>query len=93
VIKSFQLAARKYKVNYAKDDSNNLGLSKSPLCEVTVQTIFAGREVPEISQEQTLYHEVVHCILDEIGRNDLSDDETFVQSFAGMMHQFAKTKK
>ena len=31
---------------------------------------------------QTLIHEVVHGMLVMIGRNDLSEDETFVQSMA-----------
>lgn len=31
---------------------------------------------------QTLIHEVVHGMLVMIGRNDLSEDETFVQSLA-----------
>lgn len=31
---------------------------------------------------QTLIHEVVHGMLVMIGRNDLSDDETFVQTLA-----------
>lgn len=32
--------------------------------------------------KQTLIHEVVHGMLVMIGRNDLSEDETFVQSLA-----------
>lgn len=36
---------------------------------------------PEL-YKQTLVHEIVHGMLTMIGRNDLSEDETFVQSLA-----------
>ena len=36
---------------------------------------------PEL-YKQSLIHEVVHGMLVNIGRNDLSEDETFVQSLA-----------
>jgi hypothetical protein len=42
--------------------------------------------------EATLYHEVVHAILDTIGKNELSRDEEFVQCFSTLLHQFEKTK-
>ena len=93
MFKSFKLAGKTYKVKTAGHDSDNLGLAKTPLCEIWVQTVWAGKPVPEVSQEQTACHEVVHCILDEIGRADLNADESFVQSFAALMHQFIKTKK
>jgi hypothetical protein len=43
--------------------------------------------------EETIYHEVVHGILNTIDRHDLSEDENFVQNFAVLLHQFEKTKK
>ena len=41
---------------------------------------------------QTLIHEVVHGMLVMIGRNDLSDDETFVQSLALAISQTFELK-
>ena len=38
-------------------------------------------QTPEM-YNQTLIHEIVHGILVMIGRNDLSEDETFVQTLA-----------
>jgi len=93
MITEFMLAAKPYKVEYTEHDSDNLGIAKNPLLKIQIQTKWSGQSVPEMSQEQTLYHEVVHCILDEIGRSDLNSDEGFVQSFSSMMHQFVKTKK
>lgn len=37
----------------------------------------------ESSMFNTYVHECIHAILDTMGRSDLSDDETFVSSFAG----------
>lgn len=41
---------------------------------------------------QTLIHEVVHGMLVMIGRNDLSDDETFVQTLALAISQTFELK-
>ena len=38
-------------------------------------------QTPEM-YTQSLIHEIVHGMLVQIGRNDLSNDETFVQSLA-----------
>ena len=46
-----------------------------------------NREVPPELQEQALMHEVLHGMLLMIGRDDLSQDETFVQSLSNAMYQ------
>lgn len=47
---------------------------------------------PEL-ENQTLIHEIVHGILFHIGRDDLCNDETFVQALAqGMMPSFEVKK-
>lgn len=37
--------------------------------------------------EQTFYHELVHTILHQMHRNNLNDDEDFVDTFAQLLHQ------
>lgn len=37
------------------------------------------------SMENTFIHELLHCCLDSIGRSDLSNDETFVNSLASIL--------
>lgn len=93
MIKSFKLGARKYKVVIVSHDTSNLGRAKTPLGIVEIQDTWSGLPVPEDSMEESLYHEMFHCVLDQIGRQDLNDDETFVQSVAGMLYQFVKTAK
>ena len=87
----FQLGAKNYTVELADQSTTNLGRSLSFLCKIEIQTTWEGREVPLDSRKQTLCHEVVHCIFDDIGRNDLAGDEALVQSFAALMHQFMET--
>lgn len=93
MIKSFQIGAKKYTVRYLNHNSDNLGESIFPLNRIHVQTKWKGEDVPESSQEQTLFHEVVHAILSEMGRLDLSGDEHFVQTLSLLFHQFVRSVK
>lgn len=93
MIKSFKLGARKYRVKHGSMDSDCVGTCSSVLGQITIRNHWDGRAIPEDSQEQILYHEVVHAILDEIGQTELNKDETFVQAFSALMYQFAKTAK
>ena len=47
------------------------------------------------NKAETLMHEIIHGVLVEIGRNDLTEDETFVQSMANalMNTELDKVKK
>jgi len=93
MIKSFQLAGKKYRVKHGTTDTDCVGMCNVSLCEIVIRDMFDGKKIPEDSKEQTLYHEVVHAIFQEIGRDDLYKDETLVQSFSLLLHQFAKTAK
>ena len=46
---------------------------------------FNGAKQSESSKVNTYWHEVTHCILDTMGRGDLSQDETFVSCFSGFI--------
>ena len=46
---------------------------------------FDGMEQSETSRRNTFWHEVVHGILDTMGRDDLSRDEAFVCCFSGFL--------
>lgn len=47
---------------------------------------------PEL-QMQSLFHEILHGMLVMIGRNDMSNDEEFVQALSNAMHQTFELKK
>jgi|688.fasta_scaffold28640_9 hypothetical protein len=42
-------------------------------------------------EEQTLWHEIVHAMLDNIGYQELSDDEQFVDRLGSILHQVYKS--
>lgn len=50
---------------------------------IKIATNVDGSAQTESSMLNTYIHECVHAILSTMGRNDLSNDETFVSSFAG----------
>lgn len=50
---------------------------------IKIATNVDGSTQTESSIFNTYIHECVHAILDTMGRSDLSNDESFVSSFAG----------
>ena len=44
-------------------------------------------------QMQTFWHEVTHAILDNIGSEDLSEDEKLVDLMGQCIHQVLRTKR
>lgn len=92
-VKRFTLGAREYKVEIVEHiDDTGLGRTYSPRGLILIAANCNGKELPKDSIEQTLYHEVTHAILDELGYNKLSSDEKFVQGFSLLLHQFETTK-
>ncbi len=49
--------------------------------------IFINKALPKKLYDEALCHEVLHGMLVHIGRDDLSSDETFVQSLANAISQ------
>jgi hypothetical protein len=43
--------------------------------------------------EHTYYHELVHALLESSSKPSLSKKEGFVDSLAGVLHQYMQTKK
>jgi len=95
VIKSFKLAGRTFTVETVDAlHSDALGRAISDLNKILIYTKWqSGDPVPESTQEQTLLHEVLHCIFEVLGRDDLSQDETLVQSVSLLLHQYRETAK
>lgn len=91
--KSFKIGSKKYTIKYRKQNplDGNLGMCYTPTGEIIIQSKWNNMEIPDDSMEQTLFHEIVHAIMNEIGVDD--HDEAFVQSFAVMMHQVFRTLK
>ena len=79
--------------NKRLDDLRAYGYCEYDRSLITIQSEVDKEKRSQTAIEQTMYHEVVHSILDTLGKNDLSKDEEFVQSFSLLLHQFEKTKK
>jgi hypothetical protein len=62
--------------------------NKIKLCE-----IFKGDKLPNDMIEQSLWHEIVHQILNKMNKFELSGNEVFVQTFSLLLHQAIKTLK
>ena len=43
-------------------------------------------------QEQTFWHEYIHCALTNLGYEDLNDNEQFVDQMAQCLYQLQKTR-
>ena len=51
-----------------------------------------NKGLTKAGKRETLCHEILHAILIHIGRTDLSDDETFVQSLGNAIFQSFRPK-
>lgn len=95
MIEQFKIGGKTYSVKQVKslNGENGLGQTESPLLKIKIAKEWQNKKVPEESKEQTLIHEVVHAVLDELQQYDLSQDECFVQSFSLLLNEFLTTRK
>lgn len=71
----------------------NLRLSQMPLygcADIKELEILVNNKFPKPVNEQTFLHEAVHLMLDEIGQEELCEDESFVEAFSKQIHFFLK---
>ena len=96
MIEKFNLGAVEWTVemnNEVNDLREVYGHCDYHISKITLQNASNGKNRTDLAEEQTLYHEVVHAILDSMSKNELSEDEEFVQQFSLLLHQFEKTKR
>lgn len=91
---TFTLGAKAYRV-VEQNSLDDTGLGRSFCCLGIIKLArkWQGFNIPQDSKDQTMYHEITHAILDDIGRPDLSKDENFVNAFSTLLHQFEVTKR
>lgn len=95
IIREFKLGSTKWSVKQVNGFKSSTQLGESSLGEATIRLSknWCNNKVNKQMMEETLYHEVVHAILDTMAEYDLSANEKFVQNFAVLLRQFEKTKK
>lgn len=93
---SFSLYGKQFNVG-ASESLFNGRCDSIGRIDIPSQCITIQKDTPQIdstrqSKEQTFYHELVHGMLDMMGRRDLSREEGFVEHLSSLLHQFEVTK-
>ena len=72
--------------NVERCDGNAVGESHLFGGYIEIADIFnKDQKQSESSKVNTFYHEVIHCILQTMGENELNNNEKFVCCFAGFL--------
>lgn len=90
----FQLMGSTYEVKYVEnliEAQNIYGLAEIQNNVVFLQESNEKNPLSIEFIESTFCHELVHCILGAMGEDKLYNNERFVESFGGLLHQFFKT--
>lgn len=94
--KSFQLFATTYQIvfdNQRMDDQNAYGIIEHGFNRITLSDTYKGEKLSDDTILDTYYHEKVHAILKAMGKNELNEDEEFVEIFSRLLRQSDKTAK
>jgi len=94
--KEFKLMGETIKVRFVsdlnyKDDFE--GVSKYRDSEILIQESTNTWPRTQEQIEQTFLHELTHYILEKLNERELRDNEKFVNTFAGLLHQALTTQK
>lgn len=74
-------------------EGDSLGQCSLPEGYIKIAKTSYGKEQSFSSQNNTLYHEITHLILDTMGEFDLSKDEKFVNTFSSFLTSTIKSFK
>jgi len=94
--KQFNLLGRTIKVSAhpnVRMREGHVGLTDYNQDTIELQTSTKELPLSVDSIHHTYYHELTHWILYCMGRDDLRDDEQFVELFGGLLHQAITTQK
>lgn len=94
--KQFQLLGQTITVEWDESLAHTmdaLGTTHPRENKIKLQKPNKGWGVPTEKLEHVFLHEAVHWILLSMRQTDLFNDEVFVDTFAGLLHQAIKTSK
>lgn len=89
--KRFQLFGHTIDVNWCDDlliRTNNVGEAHYNFNEIKLDVM---HDRPESYKEQVFLHEVLHLILNQIGEDELRENEKFIDLLASLLHQALTT--
>jgi len=69
-------------------DETNGGMLVGGVMNPMLNTRRINKYNPNQTKKQSFLHECVHAMLDELGQDDLFEDESFVDSFSKQLYGF-----
>lgn len=91
--KSFSIFGQTIKVLYKRTlhkTHNAVGLWFPNKNKIDLQQSTKDYPITKDNIDQAFCHELIHCFLVKIGREDLSNDEKLVEPLGQVLHQFIK---
>jgi hypothetical protein len=99
-VRSFKLQNHTIRISYRKQVLSDDGESLMGDCEPDLNKLSVAKIQPSTGIildpskiEHSRWHEQVHLYLYALGRMDLYEDESFVDSLAGYLAQYESTRK
>jgi predicted SprT family Zn-dependent metalloprotease len=89
MIKSFQVMGHTVKVKFGRVPREAWAYYRSDTKEIVLSPRLKKSE--QSFFDQTLMHEICHCVLDHMGREDLNSDEGFVDLLSNCLHNVVQT--
>ena len=90
--KSFQVLGHTIKVKITNDiDPGSVGIWKGNKQEISILPV--SDTFPKSLQEQTFWHEVMHCIFSMLSYDEYDKDEALVDRISQCLYQIDKTRK
>ena len=89
----FTLGGTEYRVKIEDSSIDNAVVAQVsyPEALVSVSSRSKGKKCTAGYMEASFYHELVHAMLETMGKHTLSEDEELVEGLANQLHQFMKT--
>ena len=89
----FTLGGTEYRVKIEDSSIDNAVVAQVsyPEALVSVSSRSKGKKCTADYMEASFYHELVHAMLETMGKHTLSEDEELVEGLANQLHQFMKT--
>jgi len=81
---SYMVGGQEMKVVF-RDPEDMPSIGTLGRCFVAKGQLLINKEQTDGSKRNTFFHEMVHSILDTAGRDDLSQDEALVSTFAALL--------
>lgn len=88
-----ELGGVEFSTNIKQDNQNggNLGHCAISDGEIYIQNVNFGKNLSQTQMQNTYFHELAHMMMETIGRNDLSENETFIQNLGNVLFEFMRT--